>query len=344
MIKNFIPSCTNKFSHENLEMIGVLLVNLGTPKYPRKKEIRKYLSEFLSDPRVVEIPRAIWIPILYGIVLLSRPKKLESQYKNIWMKEGSPLMVYSQKQAIGLSKFFNQSNLLNVKIELAMRYGNPSIGESLEELIKCGCEKILVVPMYPQYSSSTTASVIDEVNRYLKNLRNQPNIRFIKRFHKSEHYIQALVNQIRTFWKRKGNIPQALITSFHGLPESYIKLGDPYYQDCLETASLIQERLDFPEEKFIISFQSRFGFSPWLKPSTDSVLKKLVKSRIKKVDIICPGFVCDCLETLEEIARESKAKFLKLGGVEFRYIPALNDDPLWIEGLYSMVLHHIRNW
>ncbi len=335
----FFPISPSK----NIDPIGVILVNLGTPESPTRKGIRKYLSQFLSDPRVIEIPRFIWIPVLYGFVLLSRPRKLESRYQRIWMKDGSPLAVYSQRQVTELTKLFSAKNL-NIRVEQAMRYGKPCIAESLKKLINSECNRILIFPMYPQYSSSTTASVSDEVNRYLKNLRNQPNMRFVKRFNTSEYYIQPIIHQIKEFWIKKQFRPQVLVLSFHGLPQSSVVLGDPYYHDCLETASLIQKSLNLSDKELKISFQSRFGFNAWLKPSTDFILKKLASEGVQSVDVMCPGFVCDCLETLEEIEQESKVMFLKCGGKHFRYIPALNDHSSWIKGLYSLVLHHIQNW
>ncbi|UOF94063.1 MAG: ferrochelatase [Bordetella sp.] len=329
-----------KSNNDNLQ--AVLLVHLGTPDLPNRKSIRKYLSQFLSDPRVIKIPKIIWYPILYCLILPIRSRKLQSKYVSIWKKDGSPLRFYSKCQLNCIKQLFEEKKL-NIKIELAMRYGSPSILEILRNLHSQNYQKILIIPMYPQYSASTTASVVDEANRYLTNVYDQPELRFIKRFYSSQYYISAIIHQIESSWEKRGK-PEKLIISFHGLPKSSIKSGDPYYLDCIETVNLIKREINFLRENIEISFQSRFGFLPWLKPSTNFVLKKLAKEGIQNVDVFCPGFVVDCLETIEEIANESRSIFLNAGGKKFHYIPALNQSPKWIENLSLMIEEHIQNW
>lgn len=322
--------------------IGVLLVNLGTPDTANRKDIRKYLAEFLSDPRVIEIPRYLWLPILHGLVLTARPKKLEPRYAGIWMEQGSPLMVYSQRQADGVAQRLKDEGL-DIDVELGMRYGNPSIPDAISRLRARGCQRILTVPLYPQYAASTTATVVDAVTRHVGRLRDQPELRFIKRFHTSAGYIDSLAQQIDAFWQAKGK-PQRLLMSFHGLPRYSIELGDPYYQDCLETARLLREKLGLTPEQIEVTFQSRFGAARWLEPYTEPTLKELAREGVTDVDVVCPGFVADCLETLEEISQECRDAFLAAGGKQFRYIPALNDDPAWIDGLTALVEQHVQGW
>lgn len=322
--------------------IGVLLVNLGTPDTANRKDIRKYLAQFLSDPRVIEIPRYLWLPILHGLVLTARPKKLEPRYAQIWMEQGSPLLVYSQRQAEGVAQRLKDKGL-DIDVELGMRYGNPSIPDAIERLRARGCQRILTVPLYPQYAASTTATVVDAVNRHIGRLRDQPELRFIKRFHTSAGYIDSLAQQIDSFWQAKGK-PQKLLMSFHGLPRYSIELGDPYYQDCMETARLLREKLGVPPEQIDVTFQSRFGAARWLEPYTEPTLQELARQGITDVDVVCPGFVADCLETLEEISQECRDTFLAAGGKQFRYIPALNDSAVWIDGLTGLVEQHVQGW
>lgn len=322
--------------------VGVLLVNLGTPDTTAPKDIRKYLGEFLSDPRVIEIPRYLWKPILHGIVLVRRPKRLEPRYAGIWMEGGSPLMVYSQRQTDGVRAALQAAGV-DAVVELGMRYGNPSIPQVIASLRKQGCERILTVPLYPQYAASTTATVVDAVTRYMGKLRDQPEMRFIKRFHDEPAYLDPLAARIERYWLEHGK-PQKLVMSFHGLPRYSIELGDPYYRDCLETARLLAQRLSLPRDQIEVTFQSRFGTARWLEPYTEPTLKALAASGITEVDVVCPGFVADCLETLEEISLECRDAFLEAGGKQFRYIPAINDDPAWIAGLSGLVARHLQGW
>lgn len=321
---------------------GVLLVNLGTPDEPSSKAIRRYLGEFLSDPRVIEIPRYLWMPILHGLVLTMRPKKLVPRYRAIWMDEGSPLMVYSRRQADGMRRQLIQRGV-HVEVELGMRYGNPSIPDAMARLRALGCERILVVPMYPQYAASTTATVVDAVTRHAARLRDQPELRFMKRFYDDRGYLEAVVARIESFWRDHGR-PQKLVMSFHGLPRYSIELGDPYYQDCLRTGRLLRERLGLMPEQVEVTFQSRFGSARWLEPYTEPTLKELARQGVTEVDVVCPGFLADCLETLEEIRQECRDAFMAAGGRQFRYIPAVNDGEAWVSALTDMVQRNLQGW
>jgi ferrochelatase len=321
---------------------GVLLVNLGTPRAPTRAEIRRYLGEFLSDPRVIEIPRYLWWPILHGLILTLRPKKLVPRYRDIWMDEGSPLMVYSRRQAEGVARTLDQRGI-QVEIALGMRYGSPSVSSAMAELRGRGCERILVVPMYPQYAASTTATAVDAVTRHAARLRDQPELRFIKRFHDDRGYLEAVVGRIEEYWREHGR-PQKLVMSFHGLPRYSVELGDPYYQDCLRTGRLLRERLGLMPEQAQVTFQSRFGTARWLEPYTAPTLMEMARDGVTEVDVVCPGFVADCLETLEEIQVECRDAFVGAGGRRLRYIPAVNDDPAWVAALSDMVQRNLQGW
>lgn len=322
--------------------VGVLLVNLGTPDTPEPRAIRKYLGEFLADPRVIEIPRYLWLPILHCMVLTARPKKLAPRYRGIWLEDGSPLLVYSQRQTEGVKQNLAARGY-DVEVELAMRYGNPSIPDAIARLRARGVDHILTVPLYPQYAASTSATVVDAVTRHVGRLRDQPALRFVKRFHTEPAWLDAQAARIQDFWQANGR-PAKLVMSFHGLPRYSIELGDPYYRDCLESARLLRERLDFPAEDIEVTFQSRFGSARWLEPYTEPTLKELARRGVTEVDVVCPGFVADCLETLEEISQECRDAFLEAGGKQFRYIPALNDDGRWIDGLTELVERQLQGW
>ncbi len=322
--------------------LGVLLVNLGTPDEPTAPAIRRYLGEFLSDPRVIEIPRYLWLPILHGIVLRRRPVRLAPRYAGVWMEGGSPLLVYTRRQAEALDQCLRARGL-NVRVLPAMRYGNPSLADAIASLREAGCERILTVPLYPQYSASTTATVIDQVGRVAARLRNQPELRFLKRFHVDPGYIDAMAGGIESYWAAHGR-PQKLLMSFHGLPRYSIELGDPYYRECLQTARALRQRLGLDESQVEVSFQSRFGSARWLEPYTEPTLQELARQGVTDVDVVCPGFTADCIETLEEIAEEAREVFLKAGGRQFRYIPALNDDPAWVQALAEMVQTQLQGW
>ena len=321
---------------------GVLLCNLGTPDEPTAAATRRYLAEFLSDPRVVEIPPAAWKPILHGVILRTRPAKSAAKYQQIWLPEGSPLMVWSRKQATMLRGYLGERGH-DVSVRLAMRYGNPSIASQLNELKARGCTRILVVPLYPQYSGTTTASVIDAVGAWARGVRHVPELRFVNRFHDDPGYIRALTRVMHQHWQAHGR-PDKLVMSFHGVPERTLTLGDPYHCECLKTARLLAERLALKDGEWVVSFQSRFGKAKWLEPATQTVLEQLGRAGTPRVDVVCPGFVADCLETLEEIAMEGRDAFKAAGGQEFHYVPCLNDNPTWLAALAEIVQDHLQGW
>jgi ferrochelatase len=322
--------------------VGVLLVNLGTPDHPTAKAIRRYLSEFLSDKRVIELPPWLWQVILRGVILNLRPRKLVPRYKSIWLEEGSPLLVYSQAQAAGLQQALIAKGI-HAHVALGMRYGNPSVASAFDELRAKGCGRILTVPMYPQYAASTTATAVDTVMAHARRLRDQPELRFIKRYYYEPAYLDALADQVRRYWKEHGK-PDRLVLSFHGLPRRVIEQGDPYRRDCMATAALLRQRLGPDGDRVYVTFQSRFGAQQWLEPYTEPTLKQWAREGITKVDVICPGFLADCLETLEEIQVECRDAFLAAGGKQFRYLPCLNSQPAWIEALAGLALRHMCGW
>ncbi len=321
---------------------GVLLVNLGTPSSFSAKDIRRYLAEFLSDKRVVELPAILWQPLLRGVILPLRSRKLVHKYQQVWMEGGSPLLVHSLAQAQKLAEGFARQNL-PVPVALAMRYGKPSLATALENLRRQNCERILVVPMYPQYAASTTATILDKIASIMAGLRDQPEFRFIKRFYGEPGYINALTNKTKAFWQVNGK-PQRLLLSFHGLPQSSVDQGDPYYKDCMGTLHLLRQALADEGVEIDCSFQSRFGAQKWLEPATQATLEAYPAKGVKRVDVICPGFVSDCLETLEEIQLECASAFKEAGGEQFRYIPCLNSDEQWIQGLDGIVKRHLQGW
>ena len=331
------------FIHRTSEKTGILLVNLGTPDAPTPEAVRRYLKEFLGDPRVVEIPRAIWWLILNGIILNTRPKKSAAKYAKVWLKEGSPLRVYTEKQAALLQGYMGERIKTPFVVDYAMRYGNPSIPEVLRKLKEQNCQRILIVPMYPQYAASTTATVCDIVFGELQQMRNTPALRTIKHFHDHPGYIKALANNINDYWMKNGR-PEKLLMSFHGLPNYTLDKGDPYHCECHKTARLLAQQLGLKTGQYLVSFQSRFGKTEWLKPYTTATLKELGQQKLKRLDVVCPGFVADCLETLEEIAMEGKEDFQHAGGGEYCYIPCLNERDDWIRALTDLVLDNLQGW
>lgn len=322
--------------------VGVLLINLGTPDEPTARSIRRYLSEFLSDRRVIEIPAWLWQIILHGVVLVRRPAKLAPRYKEIWLERGSPLLVYSRDQADGVRQALQKQGF-DARVELGMRYGNPSVASAMDALRAQGCERILAVTMYPQYAASTTATAVDAVAAHVAKLRNQPELRFIKRYHDDPAYIDALAGQVREYWHQHGK-PQRLLLSFHGLPRRVIEQGDPYRRDCMETAQRLKQRLGSDGGLVHVSFQSRFGAEKWLEPYTEPTLKAWASSGITDVDVMCPGFLADCLETLEEIQIQCRDAFMHAGGRQFRYLPCLNGDALWAQGFATIIARHLGGW
>jgi ferrochelatase len=321
---------------------AILWCNLGTPEAPTPAAVRRFLAEFLSDPRVVEIPRTLWLPLLYGVILPFRASRSAAKYAKIWTPEGSPLQTWTAKQALLLQGWLGERGH-RLKVRHAMRYGSPSIASQLDALKAEGVQRVLVMQAYPQYSGTTTASVIDEVGRWAARTRAVPEIRFVNEYHDDVGYTEALVRRIERSWREPGR-PEHLVLSFHGVPERTVRLGDPYRAQCLETARRVVGRLGLEPHAFTVSFQSRFGRAKWLEPATDATLRALAKRGVKRVDVVCPGFTVDCLETLEEIAIEGQATFFTSGGKEFRYIPCLNDDSAWITALATIAERHLGGW
>lgn len=326
----------------NAPRTAILWCNLGSPDEPTARAVRRYLSQFLHDPRVIEIPRAIWCLILHGIILRVRPAKSAAKYASIWLPEGSPLKVWTEKQATLLAGWLGERGH-RLSVRPAMRYANPSIGAQLDALMADGTTRVLVMQAYPQYSATTTASVIDAVNAWTRRQRRQPELRFVNDFHDDPRYIEALAQSVLVHWKHNGR-PDQLVMSFHGIPERNIRLGDPYQGQCLETARLLAERLGLSAQQHRVTFQSRFGRAKWLEPYTEPTLRELGAAGIGRVDVMCPGFPADCLETLEEIAMEGREAFLHAGGKDFRYIPCLNDTPVWITALSGIAERHLAGW
>lgn len=321
---------------------AILLCNLGTPDEPTAPALRRYLAEFLSDTRVVEIPRALWWLILHGIILRIRPKKSAAKYASIWMSEGSPLKVWTQKQALMLRGYLGVRGH-TVEVRYAMRYGKPSIASQLDQLKADGVTRVLILPAYPQYSGTTTASVFDAVYSWAAKVRRIPEFRFINHYHDDTGYIAALAGKIRAHWQQNGQA-ELLVMSFHGVPERTLKLGDPYHCECHKTARLLAEKLGLSKDRYKVTFQSRFGKAKWLEPYTEPTLIKLTQAGVKSVDVVCPGFTGDCLETLEEIAMEGRHAFLQAGGQTFNYIECLNDSPQWLAALSELCIRHMGGW
>ena len=330
------------YQHGQAERTAVLLCNLGTPDAPTAPALRRYLAEFLGDPRVVEIPRLLWLAILHGIILRVRPAKSAAKYATIWTEDGSPLKVWTERQAQALQMRFSDAGL-DVQVRYAMRYGQPAVSQVLDELKAGGATRILIVPAYPQYSATTTASVMDAVYRWGLRTRRLPELRFINQYHDDAHYIRALADSVQAQWAQSGR-GQKLVMSFHGVPERTLHLGDPYHCACYKTARLLGQALGLTPNDYMVTFQSRFGKAKWLEPYTEPTLEALAQQGIRHVDVICPGFTSDCLETLEEIAQEAQHAFLQAGGERFTYIPCLNDQSSWIDGLQQICQSHLQGW
>ena len=333
------------YRHGSPTLTAVLLINLGTPAAPTAKAVRSYLREFLSDPRVVEIPRPLWWLILNGIILQVRPRRSAEKYASVWTTEGSPLKVHVERQSKLLRGFLGQAGH-RVRVDYAMRYGQPSIAATLSRLKAEGCTRILLLPLYPQYAASTTATAFDAVGAWLQGIRNQPEIRSVRSFADHPGYIQALAASVREHWMTHGRPTSSyrLVMSFHGLPRYTLDKGDPYHCECHKSGRLLAEALGLGQEHYQICFQSRFGRAEWLQPYTAATLEGLGKQGLQRVDVICPGFPADCLETLEEIAIEGKAEFLQAGGREYLYIPCLNERDDWIRALTELAASHLQGW
>lgn len=331
------------YTHGQPSRAGVLLINLGTPAAPTAQALRPYLKEFLSDPRVVEIPRTLWWLILNGIILNTRPKKSAAKYATVWTADGSPLKVHTEKQAKLLKGWLGEHIASPFRVDYAMRYGEPSIPMALDRMKAAGCDRILLLPGYPQYAASTTATANDAAFDWMKSVRNQPALRTVRHYHDHPAYIHALAVNVRDFWQMHGR-PEVLLMSFHGVPRATLDKGDPYHCECQKTARLLAEALGLEAKQYRVTFQSRFGRAEWLQPYTDKTLGALGREGVRRVDVVAPGFTADCLETLEELGMEGRASFLGAGGREFHYIPALNQHPRWIEALGRIALDNLGGW
>jgi ferrochelatase len=330
------------FRHGQPPRTAVLYVNLGTPDEPTAPALRRYLAEFLSDPRVVEIPRLVWWPILHGVILRTRPKQSAAKYASVWMPEGSPLAVWTARQAAALGQALAARGH-HVRVRHAMRYGNPSIASVMDELRAEGATRVLLIPAYPQYAAATTASISDKVLEWATQARRMPELRFVGEYHDDPGYIAALAARLRAHWAEHGR-GDKLVLSFHGVPERSLHLGDPYHCQCHKTARLLAEALGLSRDQLVVTFQSRFGKAKWLEPYTEPTLEKLASDGVKRVDVMCPGFVADCLETLEEIAQEASEAYLAAGGERFDYVPCLNAEPVWNDALAALAERHLGGW
>ncbi|AJQ92927.1 ferrochelatase [Gynuella sunshinyii] len=315
---------------------AVLICNLGTPEAPTPKALKTYLKEFLSDPRVVEAPRWLWWLILNGIILNTRPRKSAAAYREVWTEQGSPLMIYTRNQATALQALVNKEFEEPVVVDFAMRYGNPSMSDRLSALMQQGIRNIIVLPLYPQYSGSTSGSTFDTLGQFLQRSRTVPDLTFIHNYHDHPAYIKTMSAHIQNYWQEHGRA-EKLILSYHGTPVSYRDKGDPYYDQCMKTSQLLQQALELSDNEIMTTFQSRFGKAEWLQPYTDKTMMQLGSSGIKSVQVFCPGFSSDCLETIEEIDQENREYFLEAGGQSFNYIPALNDTPAHIQALLEII-------
>ena len=323
--------------------VAIILVNLGTPDGTDYWSMRKYLKQFLMDKRVVDLFRPIWWLILNGPILTFRPSKSGKAYKKIWDEQnhGSPLRKFTINQTNKLKDSFKDNK--NLIIDYAMRYGNPSIENVLNKIVEKGCSKLLLVPLYPQYAASTTATVKDEVFKWMLKQRWQPDIRTIAPWFDDKNYIKALADTVNSNLKNKNTLDK-LIVSFHGIPQRYFKAGDPYHCHCIKTARLLKEELKWPDDKILVTFQSRFGPEPWLQPYTDKTIIELAKSGKKRIAVIAPGFISDCLETLEELNVEARELFIEHGGESFQYIPCLNDNKFSIKFLNNIIKQNLQGW
>jgi len=317
--------------------IGLLLINLGTPDLPEPGAVRVYLKQFLSDPRVVEIPRLVWQPILRGIILNTRPRKSAHAYKQVWSEEGSPLAAITRRQAKALEGQFGDG----VLVDYAMRYGRPAIGERIGALKAQGCERILIAPLYPQYCAATTATANDEAFGALAKMRWQPAVRTLPPYYDEPAYIHALKESVEESLAALDFEPDAIMASFHGMPERTLQLGDPYHCHCRKTARLLGDAMG---RELIVAFQSRFGRAKWLEPATDVTLQALPGRGVKKIALVAPGFSADCLETLEELAIRGRETFMAAGGTHFAYLPCLNDSPAGIKMLRSILARELEGW
>ena len=334
---------TPDYEHGSPDFTGVLLVNLGTPDAPTASAVRRFLKAFLSDPRVVEYPRLLWWLILNGVILRIRPSRSAKAYREIWTDDGSPLMLHSQRLTDGVRERLEQRAPGEYKVELAMTYGEPSITSAIDKLQKAGARRLLILPLYPQYSGTTTASVFDAVTSKLQGMRWMPESRFINQYHDEPGYIRALAASVREYWQQHGR-GDHLLFSFHGVPRYTLDKGDPYHCLCQKTGRLVAEELELEEDQWTLSFQSRVGRDEWLRPYTDETVVELAGKGIGRLDVACPGFSADCLETLEEIAMQNAEFFEDAGGESLHYIPALNARDDHIDFLTTLIGQHTHGW
>ena len=331
------------YTHGSAPKTGVLLINLGTPEAPTAPAVRHYLREFLSDPRVVEIPRPLWWLILNLVILPFRPKQSAQRYAQVWSSDGSPLKAHSERQARMLRGYLGERIKAPLVVDYAMRYGQPAVPDALNSMKQQGCDRILVLPLYPQYAASTTATALDAVGATFARMRNQPALRSVRSFHDHPGYIAALAQSINDYWFKHGR-PDKLVMSFHGVPRYTLDRGDPYHCECHATGRLVAAALKLKPDQYTITFQSRFGRAEWLQPYTADVLKELGKKKLARIDVVCPGFVSDCLETLEEIAIDGKTIFLTAGGKDYHFIPCLNERDDWIHALADIAAKNLLGW
>lgn len=331
------------FTHKQSDKIGVLITNLGTPQAPTKAALRPYLKEFLSDPRVVEVPRLLWWLILNGVILNIRPRRSAHAYSTVWTEQGSPLMQHTQAQAEALKATLVQKYGKAVVVDFAMRYGQPSVASAIDRMLEQGVRKLVVLPLYPQYCASTTASTFDAVAADFIKRRWIPELRFITHYNDNASYIAALADKIKAHWAKHGQA-DLLLMSYHGIPKRYLTNGDPYHCECYKTSRLLAEALGLRSEQYKTTFQSRFGREEWLTPYTDETLKGLPQQGVKSVQVVCPGFSADCLETIEEIGVENRDYFMQAGGERYEYIAALNSDPSHIAMMAELVEQNLAGW
>ncbi|HEY4143744.1 ferrochelatase [Pinirhizobacter sp.] len=330
-------------SHATAPAIGVLLVNLGTPAAPTPAAVRPYLAQFLGDPRVIEYPRLLWLAILHGVILRIRPRRSAHAYSRIWTDQGSPLRVLSEALAARLADKLAALRPGPIRVELAMRYGTPEVFQTIVRMQREGVRRLLVLPLYPQYSATSTGSVLDAVADSIKRLRWPPELRTVNDYHDRPAYIAALADRVRAHWNQHGR-GERLLLSFHGIPQRYVDAGDPYYEQCMATARLLRQALGLAGNEVITSFQSRVGRERWLHPYTDETVRELGRQGLKRVDVISPGFAVDCLETLEEIAMQNAEFFRGAGGGTLSYIPCLNDSDTHATMLADLALQHLQGW
>ncbi len=331
-----------QYPHAGTPRCGVLVVNLGTPQAPNAASLRRYLAEFLADRRVIELPRALWLPLLYGVILPFRAPRSARAYRKVWTDAGSPLRVNSESITAGLAANLRAAGI-DADVRMAMRYGAPSVADVLDRWHAEGLRRLLVLPLYPQYSATTTASVFDAVYAAVQRWRWQPELRLITDYFGEPAWVQAMAESVRAHWATHGRAQQ-LLFSFHGIPKRYLLAGDPYFCQCQASARRIAAALDLTPDEWLLSFQSRVGREEWLRPYTDETIKALPKQGVRELDVVCPGFAADCLETLEEIAMQNAELFIESGGETLRYIPALNDSAAHIDALATLVRRHASGW